>query len=226
MIETKQLSFEDIKPSRKTKYIQILEILGNKKMTAREIELEMNRKNYSSYFDMNHVRPRLTELVKEYELVEECGTKEDSLTKKKVTIYKKKWVIKMELTAEEILKVMKSFFEGIDIEHSNLLQELSDKEAEQQDLLHELELNNLNAVEITKVAIDLKKVRKERRTIKNDIERVKTIKSFTDKYNNKFITNEIKALIKELYKLEKRQSNRQYEPRILKDKKIGEKNEK
>lgn len=132
----------------------------------------------------------------------------------------------MELTAEEILKVMKSFFEGIDIEHSNLLQELSDKEAEQQDLLHELELNNLNAVEITKVAIDLKKVRKERRTIKNDIERVKTIKSFTDKYNNKFITNEIKALIKELYKLEKRQSNRQYEPRILKDKKIGEKNEK
>lgn len=132
----------------------------------------------------------------------------------------------MELTAEEILKVMKSFFEGIDIEHSNLLQELSDKEAEQQDLLHELELNNLNAVEITKVAIDLKKVRKERRAIKNDIERVKTIKSFTDKYNNKFITNEIKALIKELYKLQKRQSNRQYEPRILKDRKIGEKNEK
>ena len=131
----------------------------------------------------------------------------------------------MELTAEEILKIMKNFFEGIDIEHSNLLQELSDKEAEQQDLLHELELNNLNAVEITKVAIDLKKVRKERRVIKNDIERVKTIKSFTDKYNNKFIVNEIKTLIKDLYKLQKRQSNRQYEPRILKDRKIGEKNE-
>ena len=131
----------------------------------------------------------------------------------------------MELTAEEILKIMKNFFEGIDIEHSNLLQELSDKEAEQQDLLHELELNNLNAVEITKVAIDLKKVKKERRVIKNDIERVKTIKSFTDKYNNKFIVNEIKTLIKDLYKLQKRQSNRQYEPRILKDRKIGEKNE-
>lgn len=130
----------------------------------------------------------------------------------------------MELTAEEILKIMKDFFEGIDIEHSNLLQELSNKEAEQQDLLHELELNNLNAVEITKVAIDLKKVRKERRVIKNDIERVKTIKNFTDKYNNKFIVNEIKTLIKELYKLQKRQNNRQYEPRVLKDRKIGEKN--
>ena len=130
----------------------------------------------------------------------------------------------MELTPEEILKIMKDFFEGIDIEHSNLLQELSNKEAEQQDLLHELELNNLNAVEITKVAIDLKKVRKERRVIKNDIERVKTIKNFTDKYNNKFIVNEIKTLIKELYKLQKRQNNRQYEPRVLKDRKIGEKN--
>ena len=130
----------------------------------------------------------------------------------------------MELTTEETLKIMLDFFEGIDIEHSNLLQELTNKEAEQQDLLHELELNNLNAVEITKVAIDLKKVRKERRVIKNDIERVKTIKRFTDKYNNKFIVNEIKTLIKELYKLQKRQNNRQYEPRVLKDRKIGEKN--
>lgn len=127
----------------------------------------------------------------------------------------------MELTAEEILKIMKSFFEGIEEEYSNLLQELTNKEAEQQDLLHELELNNLNAVEITKVAIDLKRVRKERRIIKNDIERVKLIKSFTDKYNNRFITNEIKTLIKELYKLQRKQENRKYEPRILKDRKIG-----
>ena len=129
----------------------------------------------------------------------------------------------MELTPEEILKIMKSFFEEVEAEHSNLLQELANKEAEQQDLLHELELNNLNAVEITKVAIDLKRVRKERRTIKNDIERVKLIKNFTDKYNNKFITNEIKTLIKELYKLQRKQENRKYEPRILKDRKIGEK---
>ena len=65
MIETKQLSFEDIKPQRKSKYLQILEIIGEKKMTAREIEKEMNRRGYSKYFDMNHVRPRVTELVKE-----------------------------------------------------------------------------------------------------------------------------------------------------------------
>lgn len=126
----------------------------------------------------------------------------------------------MELTVEEILIIMKNFFEGIEKEHSELIEELTNKELEQQDLLHELELNNLDAVEITKVAISLKKVRKERRIIKNDIERVKIIKNFTDKYNNRFIVNEINVLIKELKKLKKRQENRKYEPRILKDIKI------
>ena len=46
MIETRQLSFEDIKPQKRTKYMQILEILGERKMTAREIEKEMNASNY------------------------------------------------------------------------------------------------------------------------------------------------------------------------------------
>lgn len=90
MIETRQMSFEEIKPKRLTKYMQILEIIADRKMTAREIEAEMNRKKYSTYFDMNHVRPRLTELVNEYhELVEENETKEDYVTHKQVAVYRK-----------------------------------------------------------------------------------------------------------------------------------------
>ena len=131
----------------------------------------------------------------------------------------------MELTVEEILVIMKNFFEGVEKEHSELIEELTNKELEQQDLLHKLELNNLNAVEITKVAIELKRVRKERRIIKNDIERIRLIKNFTDKYNNKFIGNEINVLLKELKKLKKRQENRKYEPRILKNIEIGERHE-
>lgn len=134
-------------------------------------------------------------------------------------------MINLELTVEEILVIMKNFFEGIEKEYSELIEELTNKELEQQDLLHELELNNLNAVEITKVAVDLKKVRKERRIIKNDIERIRLIKNFTDKYNNKFIGNEINILLKELKRLKKRQENRKYEPRILKNIEIGEKHE-
>lgn len=87
--ETRQLSFEDIKPKRLTKYMQILEIIDNREMTAREIEAEMNKRKYSKYFDMNHVRPRLTELVNEYHELVECGTKEDYLTKKNVAVYRR-----------------------------------------------------------------------------------------------------------------------------------------
>ena len=89
MIETRQMSFEDIKPKRLTKYMQILEIINNREMTAREIEAEMNQKGYSKYFDMNHVRPRLTELVYEYHELVECGTKVDYVTNKNVAVYRK-----------------------------------------------------------------------------------------------------------------------------------------
>lgn len=87
--ETRQMSFEDVKPKRLTKYMQILEIIDNREMTAREIETEMNRRGYSKYFDMNHVRPRLTELVNEYNELVECGTKVDYVTKKSVAVYRK-----------------------------------------------------------------------------------------------------------------------------------------
>lgn len=87
--QTRQLSFEDIKPKRLTKYNQILEVISDKEMTAREIEAEMNRKGYSKYFDMNHVRPRLTELVNEYNELVECGTRVDYLTNKSVAVYRK-----------------------------------------------------------------------------------------------------------------------------------------
>lgn len=89
MIETRQLSFEDIKTKRLTKYEQILEILSNREMTAREIETEMVNRGYSKNFDMNHVRPRLTELVNEYHELIECGIAEDYFTTKKVAVYRR-----------------------------------------------------------------------------------------------------------------------------------------
>lgn len=89
MIETRQLSFEDIKPKRLSRYLHILEILSDKEMTAREIEVEMNRKGYSKYFDMNHVRPRLTELVKDYHEVIECNVTQDYVTHKQVAVYRR-----------------------------------------------------------------------------------------------------------------------------------------
>lgn len=89
MKETRQMSFEEIKPKKLTKYMQILEIIADREMTAREIESEMNKKGYSKYFDMNHVRPRLTELVNEYHELVECKIKEDYVTHKQVAVYRR-----------------------------------------------------------------------------------------------------------------------------------------
>lgn len=103
--QTRQLSFEDIKPKRLTKYMQILEIIDNREMTAREIESEMCAKKYSKYFDMNHVRPRLTELVNEYYELVECGTKEDYLTHKQVAVYRKATEIEKMENMNHILQI-------------------------------------------------------------------------------------------------------------------------
>ena len=67
------------------------------------------------------------------------------------------------MTEEEFLIQMKNFFEGIDKLKKDLEEDISEKELARNDLLHELELGNLNAVEMTQVAKALKEVLQERR---------------------------------------------------------------
>lgn len=91
----RQLSFEDIKPKRLTKYMQILEIIGDKNMTCREVLDQMmirkdeNNKPYASRYDLNIVRPRISELVNEYGELVECDNKKDYATSKTVTVFRK-----------------------------------------------------------------------------------------------------------------------------------------
>lgn len=88
-LENRIISYEEVKPKRFTKYMQIIEILADKEMTAREIEKEMCNKGYSTYFDMNHVRPRLTELANEYHEIIECNSRLDEVTNKMVAVYRR-----------------------------------------------------------------------------------------------------------------------------------------
>lgn len=88
-VETRRESYEKIKPKRFTRYMQILEILGNKEMTAREIERVMVKRRYVKSFDMNHVRPRLNELQNEYYEVIEEGKKYDFETNVSVTVFRR-----------------------------------------------------------------------------------------------------------------------------------------
>ena len=123
---------------------------------------------------------------------------------------------------EEFLIEMKNFFENIDKLKAGLEQEIRRVELERNDLLHELELGNLNAVELTKVAVVLRDVLKERRGYKDELTKVMTLKGFTDKYNNKLITGDIIQVLKNLKTLEKKNKERTYKPRVIKDLKCTE----
>lgn len=123
---------------------------------------------------------------------------------------------------EEFLIKMKNFFENIDKLKVDLEQEIRRVELERNDLLHELELGNLNAVELTKVAVTLRDILKERRKYKDELAKVMTLKGFTDKYNNKLITGDIIQVLKNLKTLEKNNSERTYTPRVIKDLKCTE----
>ena len=126
------------------------------------------------------------------------------------------------MTPEEVLISMKNFFENIDKLKTDLEQEIKRVELERDDLLHELELGNLNAVELTKVAVVLRDVMKERRKYKDELARVMTLKGFTDKYNNKLITGDIIQVLKNLKTLESNNEKRHYTPRAIKDLKCTE----
>ena len=118
---------------------------------------------------------------------------------------------------------MKNFFEGIDNLKKNVEQKIKEIEEERNDLLHELELSNLNAVEISKLSINLKKVLIERRKYKDELAKIMTIKGFTDKYNNKLIVGDLLNLIKNLKTLEQNKKSRIYTPRRIKNLKCANK---
>lgn len=68
---------------QRTRKQQILAILGNREMTARMILKQMK------HTDMNFVRPRLTEMVKDG-ILEECGSAFDKETDKNTVMYRRK----------------------------------------------------------------------------------------------------------------------------------------
>ena len=127
------------------------------------------------------------------------------------------------MEVESLLKDMITLFEKIGNVQNNLEEEIRRTDSATQDLLHELELGNLDGVEMMKVAKQLKEIRQERRKYKDELAKVEKIKAFTDKYNRKFITNDIKLLLKDLKTLKYNNENREYTPRILENLKCAKK---
>lgn len=117
----------------------------------------------------------------------------------------------------ELLNNIKNFFYNIEEIEKKLNTDLYNKEGERDDLLHEIELSKLNAIEIVAVYKKMEKVLQERRIIKDKIDLVSTIKPYANKFIAKGICAETDATIKNIETLKRNQENRQYTPRVLQD---------
>ena len=123
----------------------------------------------------------------------------------------------------DLLNNIKDFFYNIEEIEKKLITELHNKEGERDDLLHEIELSDLNIGERASTYKKLKKVLQERRIIKDKIELINTIKPHTSKFITKGICAETDATIKNIETLKSNQENRQYTPRVIKDLKCAKK---
>lgn len=115
------------------------------------------------------------------------------------------------MTTEEILKYMLVFFQDIDKRLKELSNEQSIADTKQDEILHYIENHNLSASQSCKLIKQLKKVRKERRLVKDEIDTIRSLKdTFVDKYKNKFIEKDIMQALKNLKALENKQNNPKY----------------
>lgn len=118
---------------------------------------------------------------------------------------------------KELLVDIDILFSNLDDIKKELEEKIRQKEAEQEDYLHEIELGNLNGIQLTGVAKDLKQTRKERRVFKDKLELINTLKGYTDKYITKGIVGDTKQAIKNIEMLESNHKTREYVPRIIKN---------
>ena len=82
--ETRHEAHESV--NKEIRYKQILELLENEPMTAKEMAVELFWKGKIPSAERNFVSPRVTELMHEG-IVEPIGKKKCQFTGKKVTVY-------------------------------------------------------------------------------------------------------------------------------------------
>ena len=82
-------NFAELEVDKNKRYRQILECLGDKELTAKEIAQEMYMRGYIPTNERNYVSPRITELLYTGK-VENVGRKKCSWTGKTVGIFRKR----------------------------------------------------------------------------------------------------------------------------------------
>ena len=123
----------------------------------------------------------------------------------------------------ELLDNVYDLFMDIDDKRKRLEEYVKVKDEETIDYLHELELAKLRTNERNKVINSIIEIRHQRRTAKDQLKVIGTLKGYTKKYIEKGIIADTKQVITNLSTLEKELENRIYKPRVVKDLKCAKK---
>lgn len=117
---------------------------------------------------------------------------------------------------EDLLRYMLQLFQGVDKEIERVSKQLAEVDLEQQDILHYIENNNLNASGYAKIGKLLKDVRTNRREIKDTLDKLNVIRgNLTKKYNNKFIDKDISGAIRGIEVVNNRKGKYKNRTKIL-----------
>lgn len=125
--------------------------------------------------------------------------------------------------AKETLEKMYDIMMSIIPEEKRLENELQIQDDITQDLLHEIELADLNAIERTRVYCQLRKNRKERRKIKDTLSFIGTLKGFHRRFVEKGMLAETNQVIKNIDTHNENLKTREYKAKVLENLKCAKK---
>lgn len=117
--------------------------------------------------------------------------------------------------AKETLEKMYDIMMSVIPEEKRLEKELQIQDDITQDLLHEIELADLNAIERTRVYCQLRKNRKERRKIKDTLSFIGTLKGFHRRFVEKGMLAETNQVIKNIDTHNENLKTREYKAKVL-----------
>lgn len=115
---------------------------------------------------------------------------------------------------------MQYFLNNTNNRYKELSKQLSLVELEGQDLLHDLELGNLNARELVQTAVKLKDVRKRRRVITDEFIMIRKFHSLANQQVSQVIKEKLSATITSMNFHKEDFKVRTYHPRVLHDLKL------
>lgn len=120
---------------------------------------------------------------------------------------------KTEKHSEKLSDIVR-YFDSIKSEYESNLQNIAVKDAEHQDFIHSLELDDLKYKERAKIATQIQQSRKDRRISKDIVDVLEPLYSFIESDSGKRSMNQLKNILGNMRKREEKQLTRVYHKRI------------